>query len=66
MPAAAAAAAAAAPAAVRETPQERLKRIMQAQLNKQAQKDVVVMQNKKLQVGGVGAGAPAAASAGSC
>ncbi len=49
---AAAAAAAAAPA--KETPQERLKRIMQAQLNKQAQKDVVVTQNKKLQVSVLG------------
>eukprot|EP00798_Chlamydomonas_sp_ICE-L_P001560 gene1560-32942_t len=41
----------AAPSAPVETPQERLKRIMQAQLNKQAQKDVVVTEKKKLQVG---------------
>ena len=33
-----------------ETPQERLKRIMQAQLNKQAQKDTVAVTQKKIQV----------------
>ncbi|EFJ50870.1 hypothetical protein VOLCADRAFT_103657 [Volvox carteri f. nagariensis] len=37
-------------AAVKETPQERLKRIMAAQLNKQAQKDHLVAAQRKLQV----------------
>ncbi|KAG2445716.1 hypothetical protein HXX76_000322 [Chlamydomonas incerta] len=48
--AAAAPAAAGAPAGVKETPQERLKRIMAAQLNKQAQKDNIQAAQKKLQV----------------
>lgn len=38
---------------MKETPQERLKRIMQAQLNRQAQKDNVVAAQKKMQVGSV-------------
>ncbi len=41
---------------VKETPQERLKRIMAAQLNKQAQKDNIQATQKKLQVGAVGRG----------
>jgi hypothetical protein len=40
----------AAPAAARETPQERLKRLMQAQLNKAAQKDSLANAHKKIQV----------------
>jgi hypothetical protein len=39
-----------APAAKAETPQERLKRIMQAQLNKQLKKDTVTQTQKKFQV----------------
>lgn len=38
----------------KETPQERLKRIMAAQLNKQAQKDHLVAAQRKLQVGQAG------------
>ncbi|GIL46948.1 hypothetical protein Vafri_3819 [Volvox africanus] len=38
-------------ALAKETPQERLKRIMAAQLNKQAQKDHLVATQRKLQVG---------------
>ncbi len=45
-----------APAAARETPQERLKRIMAAQLNKQLNKDHLATAHKRLQVGDVGAG----------
>lgn len=45
------AAAAAAPAAAgKETPQERLKRLMQAQLNKAAQKDSLAVAQRKIQV----------------
>ncbi|GFR43558.1 hypothetical protein Agub_g4651 [Astrephomene gubernaculifera] len=43
-------ASAAGSASVKETPQERLKRIMAAQLNKQAQKDHLVAAQRKLQV----------------
>ncbi len=43
-------------AAAKETPQERLKRIMAAQLNKQAQKDNLATAQKKLQVGHGGVG----------
>eukprot|EP00775_Hariotina_reticulata_P011676 gene11676-11819_t len=39
----------AAPAAAKETPQERLKRLMQAQLNKAAQKDSLANAHKKIQ-----------------
>lgn len=35
----------------KETPQERLKRLMQAQLNKQQQKDHLTTAQKKVQVG---------------
>lgn len=36
--------------AAKETPQERLKRLMQAQLNKAAQKDSLANAHKKIQV----------------
>lgn len=39
-----------APAAAKETPQERLKRLMQAQLNKAAQKDSLAVAQRKIQV----------------
>lgn len=48
-------------AAAKETPQERLKRLMQAQLNKQQQKDHLSNAQKRLQVG-VLLGAQAGAS----
>lgn len=56
---------AAAAAAAKETPQERLKRLMQAQLNKAAQKDSLAVAQRKIQVctGTELAAAPAAAAA---
>ncbi len=44
----------------KETPQERLKRLMAAQLNKKIQKDSVSQAQRKLAVGGAGSLAPSA------